>query len=96
MIQFGEGNFLRAFVDWIIDKVFFDPTKSKLSVDEQALEQLVSRFEHYMANVASKGEQVHGLLVHVKGQLLFVFSCCWKPFLSADDFYRVESVAVGF
>ena len=69
---------------------------TKLSVDEQALEQLVSRFEHYMANVASKGEQVHGLLVHVKGQLLFVFSCCWKPFLSADDFYRVESVAVGF
>ena len=59
----GKSSFIRIFAE-CIDKVFFDPTKSKLSVDEQALEQLVSRFEHYMANVASKGEQVHGLLVH--------------------------------
>ncbi len=59
----GKSGFIRIFAE-CIDKVFFDPAKSKLSVDEQALEQIVSRFEHYMANVACKGESVYGLLVH--------------------------------
>lgn len=59
----GKSGFIRIFAE-CIDKVFFDPTKSKLSVDEQALEQIVSRFEHYMSNVASKGECIHGLLIH--------------------------------
>lgn len=59
----GQSSFIRIFAE-CIDKVFFDPTKSKLTVDEQALEQIVSRFEHYMANVSCKGEQIYGLLVH--------------------------------
>lgn len=59
----GRSSFIRIFAE-CIDKVFFDPTKSKQSTDEQALEQIVSRFEHFMANVACRGEQVHGLLVH--------------------------------
>ena len=59
----GKSSFIRIFAE-CIDKIFFDPTRAKQSVDEQALEQLVSRFEHYMSNVSSKGEKVHGLLVH--------------------------------
>ncbi len=60
----GKYRFIRIFAE-CIDKVFFDPTKSKSSVDEQALEQIVSRFEHYMSNIAkSKKEDVYGLLVH--------------------------------
>ena len=59
----GKSSFIRIFAE-CIDKIFFDPTRAKLSVDEQALEQLVSRFEHYMSNVSTKGEKVHGLLVH--------------------------------
>jgi len=45
-----------------IDKLHFDPTKTGKSIDEQAFEQLVSRFEQYIRRVG--GNQTEGLLVH--------------------------------
>lgn len=62
--QIGSWSHARIFAE-CIDKVFFDPTKSKLSTDEQAFEQIVSRFEHYLANVShSEEEATYGLLIH--------------------------------
>jgi uncharacterized protein DUF3800 len=44
-----------------IDKLHFDPAKTGRSVDEQAFEQVVSRFEQYLRNCAP---ELFGLLVH--------------------------------
>lgn len=61
--QVGSWKFARVFAE-CIDKVFFDPVKSKLSTDEQAFEQIVSRFEHYLDNVSYFEESTYGLLIH--------------------------------
>lgn len=61
--QIGSWKFARIFAE-CIDKVFFDPTKSKLSTDEQAFEQIVSRFEHYLDNLSYGDEPTYGLLIH--------------------------------
>ena len=44
-----------------IDKLHFDPAKTGCSVDEQAFEQVVSRFEQYLRNCAP---ELFGILVH--------------------------------
>lgn len=61
--QIGNWKYARIFAE-CIDKVFFDPTKSKLSTDEQAFEQVVSRFEHYLTNLSHNDETTYGLLIH--------------------------------
>lgn len=45
-----------------IDKIHFDPIKTGRSIGEQAFEQLVSRFEQFLAR--NDELPVHGLLVH--------------------------------
>ena len=48
-----------------IDKVHFDPTRTRRSVDEQSFEQVVSRFEHYLQAMASgTDKKCFGLLIH--------------------------------
>ena len=48
-----------------IDKIHFDPSRAGQSVDEQAFEQIVSRFEQYLVNTDEGGPQRNfGLLVH--------------------------------
>jgi hypothetical protein len=48
-----------------IDKLHFDPNRGGRSIDEQAFEQVVSRFEQYLVNAyESKGQKNYGLLVH--------------------------------
>lgn len=61
----GRWSFARLFGE-CIDKIHFDPVKAKQSVDEQALEQLVSRFEQYMKIVSkSTGDsELFGALIH--------------------------------
>jgi len=61
----GSWSFARLFAE-CINKIHFDPVRAKQSVDEQALEQLVSRFEQYMKIVSksTKDEQLYGTLVH--------------------------------
>lgn len=43
-----------------IDKIHFDPVRTGKTVDEQAFEQIVSRFEQYLRHVQGG----HGLLIH--------------------------------
>ena len=50
---------VRLFAD-CIDKVHFDPVKVGQTVHEEAFEQVVSRFEHYLQNLSSD----FGLLIH--------------------------------
>jgi hypothetical protein len=49
-----------------IDKTYFNPTLSPRTLDEQAFEQVVSRFEKYLVNTEKPGttHRNYGLLVH--------------------------------
>jgi len=71
-------DFLRAIADCVaswgyarlfaecVDKIHHVGARPALSVDEQAFEQLVSRFELYLENTRNRnsGEQNYGLLIH--------------------------------
>jgi hypothetical protein len=61
----GSWTFARLFAE-CIDKVHFDPMRTKQSVDEQSLEQIVSRFEQYMQikSKSSGDDQLYGTLIH--------------------------------
>jgi hypothetical protein len=61
-------GFARLFAE-CIDKTHFDPVRSHRSVDEQAFEQVVSRFQLYLVNIeAAGGPRNYGLLVHDNNQ----------------------------
>jgi len=52
-----------------IDKLYFDPLRSKLTIDEQGLEQIVSRFQTYLTiYTASSCSKQYGLLIHDNNQ----------------------------
>ena len=60
----GSWGFARLFAE-CVDKIHFDPKRAKQRVDEQAFEQIVSRFEQFLKAVQTFGlQKVHGLLVH--------------------------------
>lgn len=61
----GKWGFARIFAE-CIDKSYFDPSLAKNTVDERALEQIVSRFERYMKNVhqSKPDEKIFGALIH--------------------------------
>jgi len=60
----GSWGFARLFAE-AIDKVHFNPAATKLTVDEQAFEQLVSRYEQYLQIYSRvKKEKEYGLLIH--------------------------------
>jgi hypothetical protein len=67
----SNWRFARLFAE-CIDKVHFNPTRTKRTPDEQALEQLVSRFERYLENISQSSEEQasaqpqtsYGLLIH--------------------------------
>ena len=57
-------GFARLFAE-CIDKVHFNPQIARPSLDEQAFEQLISRFERYLQNIDGPNDQrAFGLLVH--------------------------------
>jgi len=56
-------GYARLFAE-CIDKLHFNPTWSKCTVDAQAFEQLVSRFEQYLVSTEDQGQRHYGLLVH--------------------------------
>lgn len=61
--KIGTWTFARLFAEGI-DKTHFSSTY-KSTIDEMALEQLVSRFEHYMKNLSTKSEEgIYGALIH--------------------------------
>lgn len=74
IIKFSEvisrWGFARLFAE-CIDKIFFDPNRSSQTVDEQAFEQVVSRFEHYLQIISSKdSNNIMGMLIHDNNQTM--------------------------
>lgn len=67
--RLGGWGVARLFAE-CIDKVYFDSSRT-WKVDEQAFEQLVSRFEQYLQNI-KKGStsDVSGLLIHDNNQTI--------------------------
>lgn len=62
--EISGWSFSRLFAE-CIDKIHFNPAVTKLSVDEQAFEQIVSRFEQYLTIFSKSSHQKQfGLLVH--------------------------------
>jgi hypothetical protein len=61
----GNWSFCRLFAE-CIDKIHFNPERAKFSVDEQALEQIVSRFEQYLKIVSKSRKTIKffGALIH--------------------------------
>lgn len=64
----GSWGFARLFAE-CIDKLHFDPIRTSRSVEEQAFEQVVSRFERYLANISGP-TRTYGLLVHDNSQTI--------------------------
>ena len=67
----SDWGYARLFAE-CIDKLHFNPNWSKCTVDEQAFEQLVSRFEQYLATTEDllSGHKHYGLLVHDNNQTI--------------------------
>lgn len=65
----ASWNYARLFAE-CVDKIHHVGARPPLSVDGQAFEQLVSRFELYLENTRDRnsGEQNHGLLIHDNNQ----------------------------
>lgn len=61
----GGCGFSRLFAE-CIDKIFYDPKRAPNTVDEQAFEQIVSRFQQYL-QVLDSGNN-YGLLIHDNNQ----------------------------
>lgn len=61
----GSWSFSRLFCE-SINKIHFDPARTKNTVDEQALEQIVSRFEIFMSTTKKQKKltEMFGTLVH--------------------------------
>jgi hypothetical protein len=59
----SNWGFARLFAE-CIDKIHFDPTRSPQSIDSQAFEQIVSRFERYLENIGEPQRRSFGLLIH--------------------------------
>lgn len=60
----SNWGYARLFAE-CVDKIHFDPVRASLTVDEQAFEQIVSRFEQYLKIVgANSSTQNFGLLIH--------------------------------
>lgn len=66
--QVAAWGSARLFAE-CIDKVHFDPTRSRQTIDEQALEQIVSRFQQYLRSAKPQSQQKsYGLLIHDNNQ----------------------------
>lgn len=63
----ANWGYARLFAE-CIDKLHFDPTRTGRTIDEQAFEQVVSRFEQYLENSRERGQRNYGLLIHDNNQ----------------------------
>jgi hypothetical protein len=60
----GKWSFARLFAE-AINKIHFNPAIAKGTIDEQAFEQVVSRFEQYLRIYSkSSHRKVFGMLIH--------------------------------
>jgi len=65
----GGWGWARLFAD-CIDKAHFDPVRARRSVDEEAFEQIISRFQRFLENTESEGQQNFGLIIHDNNQTI--------------------------
>jgi len=64
----SQWSYARLFAE-CVDKIHFNPTRSKNTIDEQAFEQITSRFEHYLEIISKKNQpKIYGLLIHDNNQ----------------------------
>lgn len=63
----ANWRYARLFAE-CIDKPFFVAQVRNKTVDEQAFEQIVSRFERYLQNISSPSGMRRGLLIHDNNQ----------------------------
>lgn len=64
----GGWGFARLFAD-CIDKLYYDPARQGgHAPDEQAFEQVVSRFERYLRAIGPVDQRSYGLLIHDNNQ----------------------------
>ncbi|MBE1162339.1 DUF3800 domain-containing protein [Dyella acidiphila] len=62
--EVSKWDFARLFCE-CVDKLYTDPAKTGRSIDEQAFEQVVSRYESYLAARSKRTKvQEYGLIVH--------------------------------
>ncbi len=60
----GNWGFARLFAE-CVDKIHFDPIRTRTNIDEQSFEQVVSRFEKYLELTEDGlGAKNYGILVH--------------------------------
>jgi len=77
----ARWGFARLFAE-CIDKVHFDPARRPSSIDQQAFEQIVSRFEHYLGAM-SREQPECGLLIHDNNETIArKYTNLMKQFLS--------------
>lgn len=62
--KINSWGYARLFAE-CIDKLHFNPARSKRSINEQSFEQVVSRFEQYLQGVEKGCEgPIYGMLIH--------------------------------
>ncbi|MBF0548741.1 MAG: DUF3800 domain-containing protein [Candidatus Riflebacteria bacterium] len=60
----SNWSFARLFA-YCVDKIHFDPNRARNTIDEEAFEQLVSRFEAYLQINSKKSKSAkYGLMIH--------------------------------
>ena len=59
----SNWGFARLFAE-CIDKITYNPSLSSQDIDEQAFEQVVSRFQQYLQNISQPSQNYYGLLIH--------------------------------
>ncbi len=59
----SQWRFARIFAE-CVDKLHFDPERRLRTVDEQAFEQVVSRFEHFLRAISTPDNKNYGILIH--------------------------------
>lgn len=68
----SRWKFARLFAE-CVDKLYFTASPKKFTIDEQAFEQVVSRYEHFLGNINTSrqkagNDKVYGLLIHDDNQ----------------------------
>ena len=90
VLQFGEGNFLRAFVDWMIDilnsKGFFDGSISTVQPIDRGLAELINEQDGLYTQFA-RGIQ-HGKVTEEK-RLITSVKDCINPYSNWNDVVSV-------
>jgi hypothetical protein len=65
----SRWTFARLFAE-SIDKTHYDATKAAKTIDEQAFEQIVTRFEKCLSSKSYGGKKYFGLLIHDNNQTI--------------------------